>query len=225
MAINATDNDGDFRFFVIRDRVLDMKKTTLTKVLIGSALAAASISVLAVTTPFTVAFTTVQDLQINENNPLTYGVANVFGKNTTTCTLTTAVAAASAANTGVIANSDIEDSLSSGDGGCIAIATGTANNLSGVYEITGIAGQTANVTVTSISGGGDFDFAPSGFMVPNDSTIDFSAPVAIIADNAVTLSIGDAGSIVVVVGGVITINNDLDPNTPYSASFDITATY
>ena len=201
-----------------------MIKTNLAKVLVSAAVTAASISVIAVTTPFTVAFTTVQDLQINENNPLTYGVANVFGKSTTTCTLTTAVAAASAANTGVITNADIQDSLSSGDGGCIAIAAGTANNLSGVYEITGIAGQTANVTVTSISGG-DFDFDPAGFMVPNDSTIDFSAPVALIADNAVSLAIGDAGSIVVVVGGVITINNDLDPNTPYSASFDITATY
>ena len=202
-----------------------MKKTQLAKVVLSSALAVASISAIAVTTPFTVAFTTVQDLQINENNPLTYGVANVFGKATTTCTLTTAVAAASSANTGVIANADIEDSLSSGDGGCIAIATGTGNNLSGVYEITGIAGQTANITVTSISSGGDFDFAPSGFMVPNDSTVDFSAPVAIIADNAVSLTIGDAGSVVVVVGGVITINNALTANTPYSASFDITATY
>jgi len=202
-----------------------MKKTHIAKVILGTALAVASISAIAVTTPFTVAFTTVQDLQINENNPLTYGVANVFGKATTTCTLTTAVAAASSANTGVIANADIQDSLSSGDGGCIAIAAGTGNNLSGVYEITGIAGQTANITVTSISGGGDFDFAPSGFMVPNDSTVDFSAPVAIIADNAVSLTIGDAGSVVVVVGGVITINNDLTANTPYSASFDITATY
>lgn len=199
-----------------------MKK--LAYVAASAALTTCSLVAFAGTSSFTVAFTTVQDLQINENNPLTFGTSNVFGINGTSCTLTTAVAAASSTNTGVIANSDIEDDLSSGDGGCIAITSGTGNNLSGVYEVSGIAGQTANVTVTSVSGG-DFDFTPAGFMVPNDTTTDFSSPVSIIADNAVSLTIGDNGSIVVVVGGTITMTTDLDANTPYSASFDITATY
>lgn len=202
-----------------------MNKKLIQKCVLGAALILSPLSTTAVTTSFTLAFTTVQDLQIAENNPLTFGVANVFGKAATSCTLTTAVTAGSTASTGVIVNSDIEDSLSSGDGGCIAIASGTANNLSGVYEITGVAGQTANVTVSSITGGTDFDFSPSGFIVQNDSTVDFSAPVAIIADNPVSITVGDAGSVVVVVGGVISVLQDLTPNTPYSGSFDITATY
>ncbi|MBU2882864.1 hypothetical protein KO525_13495 [Psychrosphaera sp. B3R10] len=202
-----------------------MKKNLLNKVFLGAALVIAPLSSTAVTTSFTLAFTTVQDLQIVENNPLTFGVANVFGKAATSCTVTTAVAAASSASVGVIANSDIQDSLSSGDGGCIAITSGTANNLSGVYEITGVAGQTANVTVSSISGGTDFNFSPSGFLVQNDSTVDFSSPVAIIADNPVSITVGDNGSIVVVVGGVVNVLQDLTANTPYSGSFDITATY
>lgn len=202
-----------------------MKNIGYCKTLLATAIIGTSATVWAATSSFTVAFTTVQDLQINQNNALSFGTANVFGLNGTSCTLTTAVAAASSANTGVIANSDIEDSLSSGDGGCIAVTSDTSNNLSGVYEITGVAGQTANVTVSSVTGGTDFDFQPSGFMVPNDTTTDFSSPVSIIADNSVSLTIGDNGSIVVVVGGVVTINQDLTANTAYSASFDITATY
>lgn len=202
-----------------------MNRNVLKKCLLSAALVFTPLTTTAVTTSFTLAFTTVQDLQIVENNPLTFGVANVFGKAATTCTLSTAVTAGSSASTGVIVNSDIEDSLNSGDGGCIAIAAGTANNLSGVYEITGVAGQTANITVSSITGGTDFDFQPSGFIVQNDSTVDFSAPVSIIADNPVSITIGDGNSVVVVVGGVISILQDLTPNTPYSGSFDITATY
>lgn len=202
-----------------------MRKNVYKKCLLGAAFVLAPLSLNAVTTPFTLAFTTVQDLQIVENNPLTFGVANVFGKAATSCTLTTAVAAASSASTGLLVNGDIQDSLGSGDGGCIAIGSGTANNLSGVYEITGVAGQTANVTVSSISGGTDFDFAPNGFIVQNDSTVDFSAPVALIADNPVSITVGDQGSVVVVIGGVVNILQDLTPNTPYSGSFDITATY
>ena len=201
-----------------------MKNTTLRSSLLTATLVAFPFGLIAATSSFTVSFQTVQDLQINESNPISFGTAHVFGKTATTCTLTTAVDAGSTTSVGVIANSDILDSLSSGDGGCISITAGVGNNLSGVYEVTGVIGQDANVTISSATGG-DFDFTPAGFMVSNDSTVDFSAPVNLVADNSALLTIGDGGSIVAVVGGVISINQDLTPNTPYSLSFDITAIY
>lgn len=196
-----------------------MKKNSFAKSLIVTALAAASVSSIAAT--FQVSFTTIQDLQIRAINDINFGLANVTGNNGTTCTLTTAITAGSAASTGLVANSDIEDSLSSGDGGCIPIANGTGNNLTGIYEVTGVAGQIIQVTVAS--GSGDFDFTPSGFMIPNDSTDDFSNQTAI--GTAQSITIGDAGSIAVVVGGTVTMTQELNPATAYTVDFDITATY
>jgi hypothetical protein len=196
-----------------------MKKQNFIRSLLVTTIAAASVSTIAAT--FQVSFTTIQDLQIQAINDVNFGSAYVTGNNGTTCTLSTAITAGSSASTGLVANSDIEDSLASGDGGCIALATATSNNLSGIYEITGVADQIIQVTVAS--GTGDFNFTPTGFMIPNDSTDDFSNQTTIGTSQSIT--IGDQGSIAVVVGGTITMTQDLTASTAYSVDFDITATY
>lgn len=194
-----------------------MKSSSIIRSLAITAVSALSASAIAAT--FQVSFTTVQDLQITSINDINYGTANVTGVNGTTCTLTTAIAAGSTGNTGLVANNDIEDSIAGN--GCIDIASATSNNLSGIYEVTGVAGQSIRVTVAS--GSGDFDYTPTGFMIPNDSTLDFTNQTNTGTNIAIT--IGDAGSVAVVLGGTVTMTQDLTPATAYTVDFDITATY
>lgn len=201
-----------------------MKLNTFTRTLAGSALVAATLgmtlSAHAKTLPFGVGFVTVQDLDITQANALTFG-QNVIGTAGSTCTLgvtiypgaTIAASAATAA---------INDNISGA--GCIAVAGALTNNLAGVYEISGAVSQAFNVTVNSATNA-DFSFSPTARV--GDLATGLTAGGTTVFANTPQASVTDAaGLALLVVAGTITVGaTDLTPNTPYSQTFDITATY
>jgi len=203
-----------------------MKKNMITRALAGTVLVTASLSTSAVVAPFNVGFVTIQDLEITQNNALSFG-QNVIGTAASTCTMDVNVLAANNGNNGTIPNADIEDAITGT--GCLAVATAAGNNLAGVYTIKGQTDQAVTVTLGSVAAGGDFSFSPKGFMVRDDSAVTFAASTTtLFADTPTSGTLGDsvAFQMGVVVGGTITIGGtDLVANTPYTANYNITATY
>ncbi|SFC25540.1 hypothetical protein [Pseudoalteromonas denitrificans] len=202
-----------------------MKKNMITRALAGTVLISASLSTSAVVAPFNVGFVTIQDLEITQNNALSFG-QNVIGTAASTCTMDVNVLAANNGNNGTIPNADIEDAITGT--GCLAVATGAGNNLAGVYTVKGQTDQSFTLTLGSVATGGDFSFSPKGFMVRDDSAVTFATATILFADTPTSGTLGDSAAFQmgVVVGGTITIGGtDLVANTPYTANYNITATY
>jgi len=197
-----------------------MKKNVITKVIAGSLLTVAAMSAQAKTASFNVGFVTLADLDIVQTQALTFG-QNLIGLTGTSCTMsitTTGTTAAAAASM----LTDNQDELSGA--GCLTVATGV-NNLMGIYTITGAQGQAFNITVASASNG-DFDFAPTGTVIAGGVNIGSGVTVFANTPQSSTLQATAAADAYISVGGTITVGAaDLAPNTPYSQTFDITATY
>ncbi|MCJ8294163.1 MAG: hypothetical protein MJK15_07115 [Colwellia sp.] len=198
-----------------------MKKNTIVRALAGTLLAATALNGSAAVFQGDVGFVTVQDLVILQNQALTFG-QNIIGTAGTTCLSTP--------NSGTVTGAQLTGSaapliaqlpapVNSGTG-CIA----STNALSGVFQITTSAGtQATKITIASITGGTDFDFSPVGYVM--DSAGLAAAETIFFPDTVLTF-VPTLGLIGVVVGGTITIGGtDLTANTPYSAQFDVTATF
>jgi hypothetical protein len=202
-----------------------MKLNTFTRTLAASALVAttfaATLSVHAKTVPFGVGFVTIVDLEVTQVNALSYG-QNMIGRAGTSCTMVTDYTNA-IANTPMTGITDLLSDSISGDG-CITKADASINNFTGLYQVKGAFSQAVNVTVGSIAGT-DFNFSPTG-KVANVAGGLFASGSTIFADTPQLISTDPAGLIAVAVAGTITIGaTDLTANTPYSANFDLTATY
>jgi len=197
---------------------------TTTRKLAVSALVATTlgttISINAATISPTVGFVTVLDIVLTTEDALTFG-QNVIGTAGTTCTMTTDTFA----GTGVAAASTAaatDDSITGT--GCLTVASATANNFSGVYGITGEDDQAFSVTVAS-SSDADFSFTPTAAVCDVVAGCD-AAGTVVFADTPQLSAFDTNGAAMVVVAGTITIGGaDLTSNTPYSQTFDITATY
>lgn len=201
-----------------------MKLNTFTRTLAGSALVAATLgmtlSANAKTVPFGVGFVTVQDLDITQANALTFG-QNVIGTAGSTCTLGVTVYPG-AGVTAAASTAAINDNITGA--GCIAVAGSLTNNLAGVYQISGANSQAFNVTVNSATGTA-FSFSPTG-RVADLATGLTAGGTTVFANTPQATTTDAAGLALLVVSGTITIGaTDLTPNTPYSQTFDITATY
>jgi hypothetical protein len=201
-----------------------MKIHTTTRKLAVSALVAttlgATMSINAASLSPTVGFVTVLDIVLSTESGLTYG-QNVVGIAGTTCTMTTDVFAA-ANETAADASTTIEDSITGT--GCLTKAQATGNNFSGVYGISGEDNQAFSITVAS-STDADFSFTPTATVCDVVAGCAVAGTV-VFADTTELSAFDAAGDAMVVVAGTITIGAaDLTANTPYSQTFDITATY
>jgi hypothetical protein len=201
-----------------------LKIHTTTRKLAVSALVATTlgttISINAATISPTVGFVTVLDIVLSTEDALTFG-QNVVGTSGTTCTMTTDVFA----GTGVAASgaaAATEDSITGA--GCLTVAQAIGNNFSGVYGITGEDDQAFTVTVGS-STDADFSFTPTAAVCDVTAGC-LAAGTVVFADTPQLSAFDSNGDAMVVVAGTITVGGaDLTSNTPYSQTFDITATY
>jgi hypothetical protein len=199
-----------------------MKKNTIIRALAGTLLAATALSATAKVLSTTVGFVTIKDVELTQTQAITYG-QNILGKALTACDAPVDISGTFAV-TNLTGGSAVDTTMlpvPSLEGvGCGSASTGA---LSGVYRIVGNSAQQVTITVASVSGG-EFDFSPAGYLVSAaDSTGD--PLIAFFADTPkdFTSTTTDTG---ILVGGTLTIGAaDLIPNTPYSTSFDITATY
>jgi len=194
------------------------KNTKAICILASSVLFIQSPPLMAKTTNFNIGFVTIQDLSITQSNALTFGqtITGIAGK---TCTISKVFSGA--VNTAVATTAAHTDGVS-GDG-CLTTNNALNNNLSGVYAISGEVNQAITLTLAPTTNA-NFTFTPNGQIfgaatAPSSGTIVFS--------NTPTSSTLDASgdSIVIVMGNIVIGGTDLTPNTPYSQTFDITATY
>jgi hypothetical protein len=202
-----------------------MKIHTTTRKLAVSALVAttlgATMSINAALLQPTVGFVTVVDIIFSTESGLSFG-QNVVGTAGTSCTMLTSTLAG-ATVTAAAASGTIEDSIS-GTGCLTQAANGGANNFSGVYGMVGQFNQAFSITVAS-STDGDFSFTPTAVVCDVATGCD-AGGTNVFADTTELSAFDAAGLAMVVVAGTITIGAaDLTPNTPYSQTFDITATY
>jgi hypothetical protein len=202
-----------------------MKLNTFTRTLAASALVAttftATLSVHAKTVPFGVGFVTIVDLEVTQVNAISFG-QNIIGRAGTNCTMVSNVANV-IANTALASITGLMEDGISGDG-CITQASNGTNNFTGVYQVKGATSQAVNITVGSIAGA-DFNFSPTGKVANVVGGLAASGST-IFADTPQLISTDTAGLVAVAVAGTITIGAvDLTANTPYSANFDLTATY
>lgn len=199
-----------------------MKKTNLYKALAASAILSTAMVANAKTETYAIGFVTIQDLTITQQQGMSFG-QNVIGKAGTTCTLAFAENLTTTGTTTLAAPANFNDSLSGS--GCLTVAA-ASNGLVGVYTIGGAANQNVNVTVASITSS-DFNFTPSGLSITQGDDLDTAANyTSVFADSPQSEGLGASSNFALVVGGTLTVGGtDLTANTPYSASFDITATY
>lgn len=198
-----------------------MKKTNLYKALAASAILSTAMVANAKTETYSVGFVTIQDLTITQQQGLSFG-QNIIGKAGTTCTLAFAENATSSVTT-LAAPANFDDNMSGA--GCLTVAAGV-NNLVGIYTIGGSANQTVNITVASITGT-DFNFTPSASSITQGDDINVAGSfTSVFADSPQADGLGASGNVALIIGGTLTVGAaDLTANTPYSGTFNITATY
>jgi len=196
-----------------------MKKNLITKILAGSLLTVAAASAQAKTVSFNVGFVTLADLDIVQTQALTFG-QNIIGLTGTTCTMSVTSTATNAASA-ITMVSEYHDAIAGA--GCID-KVAAINNLAGVYTISGASGQAFNITVAS-SSSADFDFAPTGLVITGGAANGSGVTVFANTPQSATLDTTNSDAFLSVSGTVTIGAADLSPNTPYSQTFDITATY
>ena len=198
-----------------------MKKTNLYKALAASAILSTAMVANAKTETYSVGFVTIQDLTITQQQGLSFG-QNIIGKAGTTCTLAFATNTTSSVTT-LAAPANFNDNTTGA--GCINV-TAAVNNLVGIYTISGSADQNVNITVASITGT-DFTFTPSASAITQGDDINVGGSfTSVFADSPQADGLGSSGAVALIVGGTLTVGgSDLTANTPYSGTFDITATY
>ncbi|AWB67261.1 hypothetical protein C2869_12785 [Saccharobesus litoralis] len=193
-------------------------RSVLSSAAITAALAHGSMA-FAAAIDFDVGFVTLQDISISQVSSLSFG-QNVFGTADSTCTVTPTLATGT--DTGAVADADVTDGISGA--GCLSVSTGTSNNFSGIYVVTGEPGQSINLTIASVDGT-DFDFSPTVIAVDDTATYSTASSIPQDSPTAITLD-STSGNLNLVIGGTITIGSTtLTPNTSYTEQFTITATY
>lgn len=202
-----------------------MKLKLIKTSLIAASLAAVPLASAKVET-FSLGFVTIQDISITQQQALTFG-QNIVGSAATTCTLHIAV---TGTGTGLAASADVDDGLVGS--GCLTLGGGasptTVNNLAGIYHISGEADQTVEITVGAVSTS-NFSFTPSGKLVTQGDALNIAGnQVNVLGTSTTNDVLGSAGNsgLSLVLGGTLTVGGtDLTSNTPYSSTFNITATY
>ena len=208
----------------------------LTKAVLLSVLTLSVVNIsTAATGTFSVGFTTVADITIIEVQPLTFGTT-MFIANGGTCTLNVstplaatmqsdATTALTGANYGNVAGS-----------GCVTTAAGVSGNQGGYYRLTGLSGADVRVTVNPVTNA-DFTFTPAGCVndhdgasaaANSDSCLVFASGVQLTATlaNATETGLNQVDTqLMMAVGGVVTINQDLTSATVYTQNFTIDVIY
>jgi len=200
---------------------------------------------------FTATVTTIDDVQITERVPLTFG-NNVF-TTAGTCTLPVTADTGAAGPGGVLMRYDRSDTQAT-PGTSFQVLSGTScvtggtGVTAGVWDITGIAGGTVSILLTTVAQSDpNFTYAPTGCYVSysgdtadNGDSCDaltpgnvVSTPIALAALSEDDSTGGGAGSGVAVggslsfaVGGTITVGaGGLVAETPYDLAFQVDVTY
>jgi len=195
---------------------------------------------IAATGSFTITVQTVPDVVLSTVTPLNYG-ANMFVTAAGACFMEASVPGDASADL-MQYDGATDTKTNYGDltgTGCVnGIGAGTP----GIYKITGIATNTVNITISSITGT-DFNFLPNSgcivtygnstaadtcnIFVPGTS-VPKKLPDANAAESPITGGSGAtvAGELVFTVGGTVTIGGtDLSSNTPYTQNFPVNVIY
>lgn len=207
-----------------------LKKSLLTGAVIA-AVASISTSTQAADGTFGFKFTTVPDVSIAPDIPLSFGADLVLSASST-CTLvldaTTGKPSNVDARQGIGAASAAGANFQSRTGNCDNTQKGTA----GRYIITGAQGVDVNITVNPIlPGAGDFSFVPEALAVDNAAGADNDLLEVLIANGqaregavrlASTTDTGVSGSPIpgqtyLYVAGTLTAQNQLTAGTTYSS--------
>lgn len=206
---------------------------TKISLILGALYLGVSGTSMAASEPFIITATTIEDVEIEETTPLSFG-ANIF-ITTGSCTMDAAAPATVDLQIGKGADdAAVNYGLLSGDA-CIAGATGTP----GVYTVSGSAGSVVNITLGGITTA-DFTYVPDssayssydgttgadsmGALSASATTTDTLA--AADEDSAATTSHAVGGELVFTLGGTLTILQDLTPETVYDTeTFLVTVTY
>lgn len=202
-----------------------MKLNLIKSSLLAASVAAMPMAMAKVET-FSLGFVTIQDISIIQNQALTFG-QNIVGSAGTTCTMHLSI---TGTGTALATGADVNDGMVGT--GCLTIGGGASpssvNNLVGIYHISGEADQTVDISVSAVSTS-NFSFTPSGKLVTQGDALNVTGnQVNVLGTSTTNDVLGSAGNsgLSLIIGGTLTIGGtDLTPNTPYSSTFNITATY
>jgi len=206
-------------------------KSLAKPLLLNAVILATMGSANAVTGTFAVAFTTIADISIVQDQPLSFG-QNIFITNGGVCTLNTAtpLAATMQSDDSALTGANYGDISGSG---CVTTAAGVNGNQGGYYRVTGLSGIDVKVTVNPASNA-DFGFVPAGCVNNHDGTAggDTDSCDTFASGVQLTATLATAGDtegvdtqLMIAVGGTITINQALTAGTPYTQDFTIDVTY
>lgn len=210
--------------------------------IVGALLLGASGASNAATESFPIIVSTLADVDITQEAPLTYG-ANMFITGGATCTMdaTTPADAGGTVVNGVIpmqytATANVNEA-NYGDLTGLGCVNGAGKGKPGVYKIAGLGGISVNIKISSVTTA-DFTFNPnSGCIVTYEGTTAGADTCAGFVPNAFAASIPlpatatlDAGAtdgeLLFTVGGTITIGaTDLTPDLAYTADFPVEVVY
>jgi len=224
-----------------------MQPNKLSKLLLPCAIAASLISanVLANSTTYTVGFTTVPDISITSVTPMDFGAGLGLGA-TASCALNFSNTTGDTDYPG-----DVILNLATSAGAAGSTAgelTGTGCEASagltgtfGVYEVSGVAGGTVNVTINDITAGVDFNYASAGCIGTYDNGADGDSCTSIAASgspqsvilatsgdtvgNSVGSGIPAPGVTRILLAGAITATQTHTAGQALSENFTIDVTY
>lgn len=199
---------------------------------------------------FTASVITIDDVEITERVPLTFG-ENIFTTADTSCTLQVSNEAGTANPAPSLMNysttADVDEGADFGDtdgDGCVNDATDAT---AGVFDISGLSGAAVNILLTTlVQTDTAYTYAPDTacYVAYSGDTADdgdscetltpgivVNTPLAAAAEDDATGGGSSAGTSVdgalsFVVGGTIGIGSDgLDPETTYDLQFQVDVTY
>jgi len=218
--------------------ILRNKKTLVAAALLMSM----SNASMAGSNPFTISAQAIADVKISEITPLSFGT-KVDGNAGSTCTLLSLEPADDDVNADIDSDGVAADTIGTGNAGsnwdAISGNCKTGGEASGVYEVAGEQGMTFNITLAAVVDT-DFTFTPdygcyviwgddTGTTAGDDSCGYLStgtvSGIEINATGADTDADVNPGLSRFTVGGVLSITNDLTPNTSYNPTFDIIVAY
>jgi len=187
----------------------------------------------AATEPFSVSFTTIADVSITQEQPLSFG-QNIFITSGGSCTLDASNPLASTMQSDLASLVGTDFGKLTG-GGCVPTAAGANGNQGGYYKISGVSGIDVKITINPVLSA-DFDFIPSGCVIDHDGTAAANSDACTVFTSGTQLTStlanategGGSGvdaQLMIAVGGSITLNQDLTAGTPYTQNFTIDVTY
>ncbi|MCP5080029.1 MAG: hypothetical protein GY951_18535 [Psychromonas sp.] len=223
-----------------------MQQFKISKLLISCALVSSVISVntLAEDANFDVGFTTVPEITITQTQQMDFGTGLGLASGVTCIMALTGdgtaatypgdVALKTAKGTPLAAGANVGDISGTG---CATLAAGGTY---GLYEITGVAGGSINVTVNNNTTGTDFTFVATGCVANYVASSDGDSCDTFTPGSALTVRIADAGdtvgntagsgipspgNVLIAVGGTILTTSVHTAGQSLSEDFVIDVTY